>query len=109
MGVWRMVGAAATAAALLFATRASGGMVVEPIARLSLEGGYDSNPLYDGSASSRSARISPDLGLRLRAPLWDLRGTYGGELITIDSATTETMWNHRAALALDARPTRRTA
>jgi hypothetical protein len=108
MGAWRIVGAAAAAAALMFATRASGGMVVEPIARLYLEGGYDSNPLYDGGPSSRSARLSPDLGLALRAPLWDLRGTYGGEFVYVDSATTHRLWNHRAVLALDARPTRRT-
>jgi hypothetical protein len=109
MGAWRIAGAAAAAAALVFATRASGGMVAEPIARLYLEGGYDSNPLYDGGPSSRSARLSPDLGLALRAPLWSLRGTYGGELVYIESAVADRMWNHRAALALDARPTRRTA
>src|SRR5512134_1031677 len=109
MGAWRMVGAAAALAALLCATRASGGMVVEPIARLYLEGGYDSNPLHDGGAAARSARLSPDVGLRLRAPPWDLRGTYGGELVYLDSASSDGMWNHRAGLALDARPTRRTA
>jgi hypothetical protein len=83
-------------------------MVVEPIARLSLEGGYDSNPLYDGGAAARSARVSPDVGLRLRAPLWDLRGTYGGELVHLDRGVSDQLWNHRAALSLDARPTRRT-
>jgi hypothetical protein len=108
MGAWRILGMIAAAAALLSATRASGGMVVEPIARLSLESGYDSNPLYDGGPSDRSARVSPDLGLRLRAPLWDLRGTYGGEMVYLQRAAPEGMWNHRARLALDARPTRRT-
>jgi hypothetical protein len=109
MGAWRMVGAAAALAALLCATRASGGTVAEPIARLYLEGGYDSNPLHDGTASARSARLSPDVGLRLRAPRWDLRGTYGGELVYLDWASSDRMWNHRGGLALDARPTRRTA
>jgi hypothetical protein len=108
MGAWRMVRAAAAAAALLFAPRASGGMVVEPIARLYLEGGYDSNPLFDGGESARSARVLPDVGLALRAPLWALRGTYGGELVYLDWTAPARMWNHRAALSLDARPTRRT-
>jgi hypothetical protein len=109
MGAWRILGTAATAAALLFAARASGGTVMEPIARLSLEGGYDSNPLYDGSPAARSARLSPDVGLRLRSPLWDLAATYGGELVYLDTGATEGTWNHRAALSLAARPTRRTA
>ena len=108
MGAWRISGTVAAAAALLCATRASGGTVVEPIARLSLEGGYDSNPLYDGGASSRSARISPDVGLRLHAPLWDLRGTYGGELVYLDPAAPGGIWNQRGALSLAARFTRRT-
>jgi hypothetical protein len=82
---------------------------MEPIARLSLEGGYDSNPLYDGGAGARSGRISPDVGLRLRSPLWDVRGTYGGELVYFDRDAAEGTWNHRAGFALAARPTRRTA
>lgn len=107
MGAWRKLGMAAATTAILFATRASGGTVVEPIARLSLEGGYDSNPMYDGGASDRSARLSPDVGLRLHAPLWDLRGTYGGELLYLERAAPGGTWNHRAGLALDARLTRR--
>ncbi len=108
MGAWRILGTAAAAAVLVCATRASGGTVVEPIARLSLEGGYDSNPLYDGGAADRTARFSPDLGLRLRAPLWDLRATYGGDLVYYERAASGGSWNHRGALSLDARPTRRT-
>jgi hypothetical protein len=100
---------AAAVAAILFATRASGGTVVEPIARLSLEGGYDSNPTSDGAPADRSARISPDVGLRLHAPLWDLRTTYGGELVYLERSAPGGVWNHRGALSLDARPTRRTA
>ncbi len=108
MGAWRIVETAAIAAALLCATRASGGTVVEPIARLYLEGGYDSNPLYDGGAGAGMARVSPDLGLRLHAPLFDLRGMYGGDLIYSERAAPGGTWNQRAALSLAARPTRRT-
>jgi hypothetical protein len=109
MGAWRIVGKAAAAAALLCAARASGGVVVEPIARLSLEGGYDSNPLFDGrTAAAQSARVMPDVGLRLRSPLWDVRGTYGGELVYFTGGLSDQLWNHRASFAVDARPTRRT-
>jgi hypothetical protein len=83
-------------------------MVVEPIARLSLEGGYDSNPLYDGGPSERSARLSPDVGLRLHSPLWDVRGTYGGEMLYFQHTAPDGVWNQRGSLAIDARPTRRT-
>ena len=62
-----------------------------------------------GARRIGSARFSPDLGLRLRAPLWDLRGTYGGELVYYERAAPGGIWNHRGALSLDARPTRRTA
>jgi hypothetical protein len=110
MGAWRILGTAAVTAAFLFAARASGGTVVEPIARLSLEGGYDSNPLYDDSGAARSARLSPDVGLRLRNPLLDLAATYGGELLYFSRDTaSESTWNHRAAISIAARPTRRTA
>ena len=109
MGAWRILETAAAAAALLCATRASGGTVVEPIARLFLEGGYDSNPLYDGGSGEGTARLSPDVGLRLHAPLWDLRGTYGGELVYLERTASGGIWNQRGALSLDARPTRRSS
>lgn len=105
MGAWTWK--AVVVAALLRATSAAAGTVTEPIARLSLEGGYDSNALYDGRSADTVGRISPDVGLRLRAPLWDLRGTYGGEFVSYRRLGPGT-WNQRAALALDATPTART-
>jgi len=47
------------------------------------------------------------VGLRLHPPLWDLRGTYGGELIYFERSAPGGIWNQRAALSLEARPTRR--
>ena len=107
MGAWRIMETSAAVAALLCATRASGGTVVEPIARLSLEGGYDSNPLYNGRAGEGTARVSPDVGLRLHDPLWDLRGSYGGDFVYFERSAPGGIWNQRGALWLDARPTRR--
>jgi hypothetical protein len=95
------------AAILLGASRAWASTVVEPIARLNLEGGYDSNALYDGAGGDRTGRISPDLGLRLRDHRWDLRTVYGGDWIVYDRLASRGSWNHRALLALDARATRR--
>jgi hypothetical protein len=108
MGAWRKLGEAAALAALLCASRASAGTVVEPIARLYLEGGYDTNPLYDGGSGDRAGRISPDVGVRLHAPRWDLRTTYGGEYVYYERLAPDGVWNHRGVLFLDARPTRRT-
>ncbi|HET8541359.1 MAG TPA: hypothetical protein VFL83_15895 [Anaeromyxobacter sp.] len=82
---------------------------MDPIARLTLEGGYDSNALYDGRGSDRSQRISPELGLRLRDHLWDLGGAYRGDWIRYDRIAPGGLWNHAAALSLDATPTRRLA
>lgn len=107
MGAWR-IGKAVVVAALLRAAPAAAGTVMEPIARLSLEGGYDTNPLYDGRSADNVGRVSPDVGLRLHAPLWDLRTTYGGELVYYERLAPGGTWNHRGALSLAARPTRRT-
>lgn len=108
MGAWRKIGRAASCAVVLFsATWAGASTVVEPIARLGLEGGYDSNALYDGSGGDRMGRVSPDLGLRMRDHRWDLRATYGGDLLYYDRLAPEGVWNHRAVLSLYARLTRR--
>jgi hypothetical protein len=108
MGAWRRLGKAATCAALVLAgARAGASTVMEPIARLSLEGGYDSNVLYDGRSSDRTGRISPEVGLRLRDHLWDARGTYGAEWINYERLAPGGIWNHRGALAIESRPTRR--
>jgi hypothetical protein len=98
----------AALAALLCASRAAASTVVEPIARFSLEGGYDTNPAYDGRNGEQTGRVSPEVGLRLHAPLWDLRTTYGGELVYFQQLAPDGIWNHRGAIELDARPTRRT-
>ncbi len=108
MGAWR-IGMAVLVAALLRATPAAAGTVLEPIARLSLEGGYDSNPLYDGRSADNVGRLSPEVGLRLRDRLFDLRTTYGGQLVYYERLAPGGSWNHRAAVALDARPSARTA
>jgi hypothetical protein len=107
MGAWRMRTAVAVAA-LLRAASAAAGTVTEPIARLSLEGGYDSNALYDGHSADNVVRVSPEVGLRLHDPLLDLRATYGGELVYYERLAPGGIWNHRGAVALDARPTART-
>ncbi|HYG69282.1 MAG TPA: hypothetical protein VD838_16540, partial [Anaeromyxobacteraceae bacterium] len=81
MGARGFVKAVAVLALLGPVARAGASTVVEPIARLSLEGGYDSNPLYDGSGSAETGRISPDVGLRARDHLYDLQLTYGGDYV----------------------------
>jgi len=109
MGVRRTNGAACLAAFLgvWAAARADAATVAEPIARLSLEGGYDSNALYDGRGSDRTGRISPDLGLRLRNPRADLQMVYGGDWITYQERQSQGTWNHRGSLRLEAQPMRR--
>lgn len=108
MGAWGRLGCAAVCAAVFAApARSEASTVWEPIARLSLEGGYDSNVLYDGRSSDRMARISPEAGLRLRDHLWDARASYRGDWIAYERLAAEGSWNHHAALMLDARPTRR--
>jgi hypothetical protein len=106
MGARRGLGAAALAVVLL-AARAEAATVWEPIARLSVEGGYDSNVLYDGSGGDRMSRLSPEVGLRLLGRRLDLRAGYGGDWVTYQELQPEGTWNHRAALQLDARVTRR--
>jgi hypothetical protein len=107
MGGRSGTGKAALAVALLLtAARSRAETVVEPVARLSLEGGYDSNALYEGQGD-RTGRISPELGLRLRDPLWDLDARYGGDFITYERLHPQGVWNHRGILALKATPTRR--
>ena len=106
MGGWR-IGKAVVVAALLRAAPVAAGTVMEPIARLSVEGGYDTNPLYDGRSADSIGRIIPEVGLRLHDPLWDLRTTYGGELVYYQRLAPGGTWNHRGALALGARPTPR--
>jgi hypothetical protein len=99
--------AALCAVALCAAARATASTVVDPIARLTLEGGYDSNVLYDGSGSDRVGRVSPDVGLRFRDHTWELRTLYGVDFLTYERMQPGGSWNHRGSLVLDARTTRR--
>lgn len=108
MGARRWLGmAAASAVALGVAARAAAETVLDPIARLTLEGGYDSNALYNGSGSDQSQRVSPELGLRYHDELWDWKGSYRGDWLRYDRLAPGGLWNHAAAFSLDATPTRR--
>ena len=108
MGAWRTGEAVAAAALLLGARAAAAGTVMEPIARLSLEGGYDSNALYDGHSAADVGRVSPEIGLRLHDPTYDLRTSYGGDYVYFQRLVQGGMWNQRGSISLDARPTFRT-
>jgi hypothetical protein len=83
--------------------------LVEPIARLYLEGGYDSNVLYIGQGGGGMGRISPDVGLKLRDHEWSFIGTVGGEYTSYPSFTPSNGWNERGALELTATPSPRLA
>ncbi len=108
MGARRRLGmTAACAVALGVAGRAGAETVVDPIARLTLEGGYDSNALYDGSGSDQTQRISPEVGLRVHDELWDWKASYRGDWVRYDRFAPNGLWEHAGALSLDATPTRR--
>jgi hypothetical protein len=107
MGAPTRIGRAALCAVILCAAaRAAASTVVDPIARLTLEGGYDSNALYFGS-SDRTGRVSPEVGLRFRDHTWELRTVYGADYLRYDELAPDGTWNHRGLVSLDARPTRR--
>jgi hypothetical protein len=106
MGARGFLKAVAVLALLWTGARAGASTVVEPIARLSLEGGFDSNPLHDGSGTAETGRVSPDVGLRARDHLWDVDLTYGGDWVVFRDRG-QGIWNHRAVLRLEATPTRR--
>lgn len=108
MGARGFVEAVAVLALLWPVARAGASTVVEPIARLSLEGGYDSNPFHDGSTSSETGRVSPDVGFRARDHLWEVDLTYGGDWVVFRDRGGEGIWNHRGQFRLEATPTRRT-
>lgn len=108
MGVlWRTAKAVVVAAALAAGARAGASVQVEPIARLSLEGGYDSNVLYDGRGYG-TGRVSPDLGVHLRDHTYSLLLSAGGDLLTFpERQTSSTVWNQRGAMLLKAHLTDR--
>ena len=108
MGVSRRAGRAVTLAAMLCAgARAGASVQVDPIARLSLEGGYDSNVLYNGRGGDNMGRVSPDLGFQLRDHTWNLTGMAGGDLLMYPQRDSSTVWNQRGRLLLRARPSER--
>lgn len=103
----RLLAWAGVLAAALAAAPARGERQLEPVLRLSLEGAYDSNPLYDGRSDART-RASPELGLRVSDHLWDFSGVYGADYLTYRRIDPDGVWNQRGALDLRARPTERT-
>lgn len=107
MGARTGSGIAALWLALLLPARAASVTVAEPIARISLEGGYDSNALFLGQGGDRTGRVSPDVGLRLHDHLWDMRAEYGGDYLVYQRLQPNGIWNHRGLLKLEATPTHR--
>jgi hypothetical protein len=99
---------AACAAGLLLAARAAPATVVEPLARLAVEGGYDSNVRYEGLGGDVGGAVSPDVGVRLRDHLWTANAGYGADLISYREEDAGPSVNHRGHLDVDARLTRRT-
>jgi hypothetical protein len=97
--------AAVMAAALGLGARAAASVQVEPVARLGLEGGWDSNVLYDGRGDT-VGRVSPDLGVLLRDHTWNVRMDAGGDLLAYRNGGT-TVWNQRGDVALRSRLTER--
>ncbi len=91
------------------AAPAAASVIVEPIARLSLEGGYDSNAFYDGHSGYPMGMVSPDLGLRLSDHTWNARASYGGDFLNYGMVSPLRAWNQRGDLRLELHPDRRTA
>jgi hypothetical protein len=88
----------ACAAALLLSTRAVASVQVDPVARLALEGGYDSNVRYDGAGGDRMGRVSPDLGFVARDHTWKLGATYGADVMTYPTRAPGPALNQRGQL-----------
>src|SRR5512140_2792657 len=108
MGASRRTYRAVVVAAVLCAgARAGASVQVEPVARLSLEGGYDSNVLYNGQGGESMGRVSPELGLHLRDHTWTLGLNAGGDLLMYPQRFNTVVWNQRGRLLLHARATER--
>jgi hypothetical protein len=80
---------------------------LEPIVRIGVTGGYDSNPLYDGRGDVRTG-ISPDVGLKVHDHDWSFLGEYGADYLKSRNIQPNGVWNQRATFALSAAPTPRT-
>jgi hypothetical protein len=104
---WR-ARAAACAVLLVASTRATAETVTAPIARLSLEGGYDSNVMFEGRGGDTSTRLSPEVGLRVRDHTWDFKGSYAADVAYYQRFSPNPVWNQRVHLALDSRLSPRT-
>ncbi len=108
MGASRRTCKAVIVAAVLCAgARAEASVQVDPVARLSLEGGYDSNVLYNGQGGESMGRISPDLGVHLRNHTWNLALEAGGDLLMYPQRSNTSVWNQRGRLLLHSRATER--
>lgn len=108
MGTRRLSKAVVLAAVLCAGARAAASVQVDPIARLSLEGGYDSNIMYDGRGDGMG-RISPDLGFQLRDHTWSFGLVAGGDLLAYPyrpqtTGSSQTVWNQRGSLVLHMTP-----
>lgn len=98
---------AAVAAVCLLPARAWSSVQVDPVARLALEGGYDSNVAFDGRGG-QMARVSPDVGLKFSDHTWTLRTVYGADLFHYPERADQQVLNQRGALGLHMRLTERT-
>ncbi|HTP26343.1 MAG TPA: hypothetical protein VMK12_11880 [Anaeromyxobacteraceae bacterium] len=91
-------GAAAIVAAILCTSVPAAATVqVDPVARLTVEGGYDSNALYNGRGGDMS-RVSPDLGIEARDHTWRLNLLAGGDLLMYEQNSNSPIWNERGSL-----------
>jgi hypothetical protein len=90
------------------ASRATAETVTAPIARLFLEGGYDSNVMLAGRGGDSSGRLSPELGLRVRDHTWDFKGWYAADLAHYQRFSPNDVWNQRVQLTLDSHLSPRT-
>ena len=99
----RAIRAAVLAAGLCAGARTAASVQVEPVARLTLEGGYDSNVLYDGRGGDNLGIVSPDLGLRLRNHTWAFGIEGGGDLLMYAQRRSTPIWNQRGRVDLSAR------
>lgn len=110
MGTRRLGQAVVLAAVLCSGARAAASVQVDPLARLSLEGGYDSNVMYDGRGAGVGI-LAPDLGLQLRDHTWSFGALAGGDLLAYPSAaaarSAQTVWNQRGKLVLHLTPSAR--
>jgi hypothetical protein len=98
---------AVLAAVCLLPARVGASVQMEPVARLALEGGYDSNVAFEGKGGEMG-RVSPDLGLQFRDHTWELRTVYGLDLFHYAARDQQNVVNQRGEVGLDLDFTERT-